>query len=160
MMEIKLATRVDLDALLPLVGAYRAFYEQVSDLRREREFLRRQLEDGTSTIYLARDERNETVGFVQIFQSYSTVWLGPSLILEDLFVLPSARGMGVATSLLQRASEFARDVGAVGMFLETATENVVARAVYERAGWTREGHFLKYNAPRLEEVSGPASDYA
>ena len=107
MMDIRRATHLDLDALLPLVGAYRTFYEQVPDPRCEREFLRRQLEDGTSTIYLARAERDEALGFVQIFQTYSTVCLGPSLILEDLFVVPNARGMGVATRLLQRASEFA-----------------------------------------------------
>jgi GNAT superfamily N-acetyltransferase len=151
MMDIRRATHLDLDALLPLVGAYRTFYEQVPDPRCEREFLRRQLEDGTSTIYLARAERDEALGFVQIFQTYSTVCLGPSLILEDLFVVPNARGMGVATRLLQRASEFAREVGAIGMFLETATDNVVARAVYEGARWTREDHFVKYNAPPLVE---------
>jgi GNAT superfamily N-acetyltransferase len=151
MTEIKRATRIDLDALLPLVGAYRTFYDQAPDLRREREFLRRQLEDGTSTIYLARDGREEAVGFVQIFQVYSTVRLGLSLILEDLFVVPSARRMGVATRLLQRALEFARDVGAMEMFLETAKDNIAARDAYERAGWTREGRFLKYNAPPLDE---------
>ncbi len=150
MVTVERAARGDLDTLLPLVGAYRTFYKQVPDLRREREFLRRRLEDGTSTIYLARDERGAAVGFVQIFQAYSTVRLGPSLILEDLFVVPTARKMGVARRLLQRASELARDVGAVNMFLETATDNVGARAVYERAGWTREGHFLKYNAPPLD----------
>jgi GNAT superfamily N-acetyltransferase len=151
MIEIKRATHVDLDGLLPLVAAYRTFYKQVPALRREREFLRGRLEGGTSTVYLVRDESDEVVGFVQIFQAYSTVWLGPSLILEDLFVVPSARGMGVATRLLQRTSEFARDVGAVGMFFETATDNVVARDVYERTGWTRESHFLKYNAPPLDK---------
>lgn len=147
MIEIKRATHVDLDSLLPLVAAYRTFYKQEPAPRREREFLRDQLEGTTSTIYLARDESDEVLGFVQLFQTYSTVWLGPALILEDLFVVPSARGKGVATRLLQRASEFACDVGAVGMFLETATENTVARTVYERAGWTRESRFLKYNAP-------------
>ena len=118
MVTVERAARGDLDTLLPLVGAYRTFYKQVPDLRREREFLRRRLENGTSTIYLARDERGEAVGFVQIFQAYSTVRLGPSLILEDLFVVPTARKMGVARRLLQRASELARDVGAVNMFLE------------------------------------------
>src|SRR5580658_2233614 len=139
MIEILRATEADLDSLSPLGGAYRTFYEQVPDGRREREFLRRRLEDGASAIYLARDERDEAIGFVQIFQAHSTVLLGPSLILEDLFAVPSARRVGVAASLLQRASEHARDIGAVGMFLETAVDNVVAQAAYERAGWTREG---------------------
>jgi ribosomal protein S18 acetylase RimI-like enzyme len=33
------------------------------------------------------------------------------------------------------------------MFLETANDNFAAQALYEKAGWAREGRFLKYNAP-------------
>lgn len=146
-LEIARATIDDLEALLPLVTGYRVFYKQEPELQREREFLERNLREDRSTILLARDaETGSAVGFTQIFQTYSTVWLGPSLILEDLFVAPEARGSGAATMLLARAEAHAREIGAVGMFLETAMDNVVAQGVYERAGWTREGRFYKYNA--------------
>jgi GNAT superfamily N-acetyltransferase len=147
MIAIGRTTIDDLDALLPLVTAYRVFYEQEPDTSRERELLAGHLRDRTSTIYLARDERGEAIGFAQLFQTQSTVRLGPSLILEDLFVAPHARHSGVATALLERAIEHARAIGAVAMFLETAMNNVAAQIVYERAGWTREAHFYKYNAP-------------
>jgi ribosomal protein S18 acetylase RimI-like enzyme len=48
---------------------------------------------------------------------------------------------------LERAAAHAREIGATGMFLETAMDNQPAQRVYERAGWTREGRFFKYNAP-------------
>jgi GNAT superfamily N-acetyltransferase len=147
MIAIGRTTIDDLDALLPLVTAYRVFYEQEPDPSRERELLAGHLRDGTSTIYLARDERGKAIGFAQLFQTKSTVRLGPSLILEDLFVAPHARRSGVATALLERVIEHARAVGGVAMFLETATSNVTAQSVYERAGWTREAEFFKYNAP-------------
>jgi ribosomal protein S18 acetylase RimI-like enzyme len=147
MIDVTRATLDDLEAVLPLVSAYRAFYRQERDDGRERAFMARHLNDGTSTIYLARDERGSAVGFVQLFQTYSTVWLGPLLILEDLFVAPKARGQGVASTLLARAAQRGREIGAVGMFLETAMDNVVAQRVYERAGWERERRFCKYNAP-------------
>ena len=67
-------------------------------------------------------------------------------MLRDLFVVARARGGGVATQLLSRAMQYAREIGAVGMFLETAINNVTAQRVYERAGWTREAQFYKYNA--------------
>ena len=143
---IERATAGDLESLLPLVTAYREFYEQRADEVRERRLIAGHLNDGTSTIFIARDD-GRAVGFVQLFQTYSTVWLGPSLLLEDLFVDPSARGCGIATKLLERALAYSREIGSVGMFLETAMDNVAAQRVYERAGWTREGRFYKYNAP-------------
>ena len=143
---IRLATIADLDALLPLVQAYRVFYQREPDAQRERAFIEAHLRNGTSTIYIAEVE-GKPVGFMQLFKTYSTVRLANSWILEDLFVMPESRGRGVASELLARALEHARADGACGMFLETAQDNVTAQRVYERAGWTREGHFLKYNAP-------------
>jgi ribosomal protein S18 acetylase RimI-like enzyme len=87
------------------------------------------------------------VGFVQLFATASTVQLGTGYILEDLFVVPEARRGGVAGALIERALNHAHENGAVGMFLETASDNAPAQALYERLGWTREGRFLKYNAP-------------
>ena len=143
---IRLATIADLDALLPLVQAYRVFYQREPDAQRERAFIEAHLRNGTSTIYIA-EAAGKPVGFMQLFKTYSTVRLANSWILEDLFVMPESRGRGVASELLARALEHARADGACGMFLETAQDNVTAQRVYERAGWTREGHFLKYNAP-------------
>ena len=146
-LEIARATIDDLEALLPLVTAYRVFYKREPEQQREREFVERNLQDGRSIVFLAYDVGNDSVvGFTQLFQTYNTVWLGPHLILEDLFVSPAARGAGAATRLLERAEAYAREIGAVGMFLETAMDNEVAQRVYERAGWTREDRFYKYNA--------------
>ena len=144
---ISRAAIADLEDLLPLIAAYRAFYQQRADERGERTFATEHLARGTSVVFLVRDARGRALGFVQLFPAFSTVYLGPSLILEDLYVDPSARRGGIATQLLQRAMEYAREVGATGMFLETAMDNVSAQKVYEAAGWTREGRFYKYNAP-------------
>jgi ribosomal protein S18 acetylase RimI-like enzyme len=145
-LTIERATINDLTCLLPLVAAYRAFYQRSADAGRERSLITQHLETGTSTIFIARVD-GRAAGFVQLFQTYSTVMLGPQLILEDLFVDPGSRGGGVATKLLERAGAFACETGATGMFLETAMDNSTAQRVYERAGWTREARFYKYNAP-------------
>jgi ribosomal protein S18 acetylase RimI-like enzyme len=136
----------DVDALLPLVAAYREFYHQRRDASREREFIEGHLRRGTSVVFVAQSP-DTIVGFAQMFTTHSTVHLGPSLIFEDLYVAPPARGAGVANALLAAAVAYAREMGAVGMFLETAMDNVAAQRVYERAGWRREGRFFKYNAP-------------
>jgi ribosomal protein S18 acetylase RimI-like enzyme len=143
---IRKATIDDLTGLLPLVQAYRVFYEQQPDAQRERDFVEAHLRDGTSTIYIA-EAAGEPAGFMQLFKTFSTVHLGGSWILEDLFVDPRFRKSGVAAALLQRALEHVRQDGSGSMFLETARDNTAAQALYEKAGWVREGRFIKYNAP-------------
>ena len=143
---IRRATVADLDALLPLVQAYRAFYKQQPDAARERTFFSSHLRKGTSVVYIAEVD-GLVAGFTQLFPTYSTVYLSSAWILEDLFVNSAHRGTGIAGALLERALEHAREDCACGMFLETAYDNVAAQRVYERAGWSREDKFYKYNAP-------------
>jgi ribosomal protein S18 acetylase RimI-like enzyme len=140
------ATLNDIEALLPLVRAYRAFYGQTPDDSGERRFIGKHLRDETSTVFFASDG-SSALGLVQIFESWSTVRLAPMLILEDLFVEPSARGRGIARALIEAAISYAREAGAAGMFLETAVDNERAQGLYERAGWQRERSFVKFNAP-------------
>lgn len=145
-LEIARATPGDVESLAPLVRGYREFYGRVHDERGERARLERNLQDGSAVVFIAR-ANGEAVGFVQLFAYPSTVWLRPTLILEDLFVAREARRSGVAAALLTRARAYAAEIGAAGMFLETALDNVAAQRLYERCGWTPEGTFRKYNAP-------------
>jgi ribosomal protein S18 acetylase RimI-like enzyme len=143
---VRRANPSDIDALLPLVRAYRVFYGETPDTAGERRFIGKHLRDATSTLFFASDG-SRAVGFVQIFESWSTLRLAPVLILEDLFVEPDARGQGIARALIDAALAFARESGAAAMFLETALTNERAQEVYERAGWAREQTFVKFNAP-------------
>ncbi len=146
-MEIRRATLDDAELLLPLVRGYREFYKQSHDPDGERAFISNHLANGSSVVFLAFDDAGTAVGFAQLFQTFSTVHLSSTIILEDLFVSPQARGGGAASALLEAANRYAREHGASQMFLETAMDNTIAQRVYERNGWTREAHFYKYNAP-------------
>lgn len=145
MIHVRRAVRSDLEAILPLLAGYRAFYEQKLDARREREFMRDRLDRATSVVFVACSGES-VVGFAQLFELGSGVSLATEFLLADLFVAPSARRMGAARLLLDQAVRFAAQSGASGMFLETAHDNVSAQAAYEGAGWTREKRFVKYNA--------------
>jgi ribosomal protein S18 acetylase RimI-like enzyme len=60
--------------------------------------------------------------------------------LEELYVIPSRRGRGLGGALLEGAIQASRDEGATHMELGTSEDDVAARALYERAGFTnREG---------------------
>jgi GNAT superfamily N-acetyltransferase len=144
--EVRRASLNDLELLLPLVRAYRVFYEQSPDDAGERRFMAKHLRDRSSTVFFA-SLQERAVGFVQLFESWSTVRLAPILILEDLFVEEACRRKGIARELIDAALRFAREAGAAGVFLETAASNARAQQVYEREGWLREVDFVKYNAP-------------
>ena len=143
---VRRASAGDIESILPLVRSYRVFYQQAPDEAGERRFVGKHLRDETSTLFFASDGER-AVGFVQIFESWSTVRLAPVLILEDLFVDPSHRLRGIGRALIHAAVAYARETGAAAMFLETAIDNERAQHVYEREGWQRERQFHKYNAP-------------
>jgi ribosomal protein S18 acetylase RimI-like enzyme len=145
-LHVRAATSADVDALVPLFEAYRAFYERAPDARSARDFLRHRLERGDSTILLAVDDAADAraVGFVQLYPVFSSLRMAPALILNDLFVDPSTRRLGVARLLMDAACAFARKSGAVSLQLETAQDNSRARALYESLGYRVEEGFLHY----------------
>lgn len=132
-----------LEALAPLFDGYRQFYKQESDLTGAKAFLEARLQREESVVFLAL-EGTEALGFTQLYPSFSSVSMARLWILNDLFVNPAARGKGVGEALLARAAEFARETGAVGLQLETATDNYPAQGLYQRAGWRRETAFYTY----------------
>ncbi|HYA58314.1 MAG TPA: GNAT family N-acetyltransferase [Thermoplasmata archaeon] len=132
----------DLEAIVPLFDAYRQFYKERSDPRAAREFLADRLRKGESTVFVARRGR-ETVGFMQLYPTFSSNALRPLWILNDLFVVPSARRRGVAARLLDRAKQLATETGAESVVLETAVDNPAQR-LYEACGWKLDREFLHY----------------
>lgn len=68
----------------------------------------------------------------------------PILLLNDLFVAESGRGLGIGRALLAAARAHAQDAGAARLVLETAVDNRVAQALYESFGFQRETGFFTY----------------
>ncbi|CAA9340687.1 MAG: Acetyltransferase, GNAT family [uncultured Cytophagales bacterium] len=127
-----------LDGLVPLFDAYRVFYGQPSEPGRCRSFLAERLANRESVVYLAADgETHEPLGFVQLYPLFSSVSVQRLWIVNDLFVQPGARKRGVAAGLLERCRNLARETGAKGLQLETATDNHAAQRLYEQTGFTR-----------------------
>jgi GNAT superfamily N-acetyltransferase len=133
-----------LDLLVPLFDAYRQFYRQPSDPARAHSFLQDRLQNRQSVIFLAF-ANGEPVGFTQLFPSFSSGALAPILILNDLFVKPEARRLGVGSALLDAAARHARTIGAVRLTLSTEITNIPAQSLYEKAGWKRDVVFCVYH---------------
>ena len=129
--NIRRATLQDIDRVVPLFDAYRQFYGQASDLAGARRFLTERTEQGQSVILIAGDD----TGFAQLYPSFSSVRMQPTMILNDLYVRPEARCRGIGAALLHAACDVARDSGAARMS---------AHALYVRAGWERDAQFHTY----------------
>ncbi len=124
----------DVDELVPLFDAYRQFYDQPSDLNRARNWLRARIGANESVVLLAERD-GQPVGFAQLYPMYSSVQTARIWVLNDLYIPPEERRLGVATALLKSAIEYARNDGASRLQLETGRRNEAARALYRAAGW-------------------------
>lgn len=143
--QIRQATILDLDTLAPLFDGYRQFYGQPADLARAHDFLAERVHQHESLILLARDEPGEGLGFTQLYPLFSSVRTVRTWLLNDLFVVASARRQGVAAALLRTAAEHARALGAASLSLSTALDNAPAQTLYESLGWQRDRQFCEYS---------------
>ena len=142
---VRRATRVDLDALVPLFDGYRQFYGQPGDPALARSFLAERFDRDESVIFVAEDGAGEAVAFTQLFPSFSSMRARRIYILNDLFVAPSARGAGAGRALLEAARAFGIAQGAARLTLSTAHDNLRAQSLYEGAGWQLDSVFRVYN---------------
>jgi ribosomal protein S18 acetylase RimI-like enzyme len=145
------ATEEDVALVAPLFDAYRQFYGQPSDLDLARTFVGDRLRGGESVVFLALAGAPAggtapavALGFTQLYPSFSSVSAARLWVLNDLFVTPEARGLGVGHRLLEAARDHARATGARRLVLSTARTNAGAQRLYEAVGYERDDQFLHY----------------
>jgi ribosomal protein S18 acetylase RimI-like enzyme len=143
-MNILKASINDLDSLTELFDLYRVFYKQKSDYESSRNFLNERLMNEESAVFMALDDENDPIGFVQLYPSFSSVSMKRTWVLNDLYVKEKARGKGFAEKLLKKAIAFAEETGAKGVSLETGKENFTAQRLYQKVGFIRETNHFYY----------------
>ena len=131
---IRQSTEHDVPKIAPLFDSYRQFYDKPPDPRVAEQFIRERLTKKESVIFLA-ERGGEALGFVQLFPSFSSFSAFRLWVLNDLFVAPSARGLGVGRALMEEARAHAIRTGARRLTLETVVENHAARSLYESLGY-------------------------
>ena len=93
--------------------------------------------DGATEVLLGGDP---PIGIAVLRLRRSIFDEGLSAYLEELYVAPDRRGEGLGRAILESTIELARDRGARWIELGTSEDDVVARALYESAGFiNREG---------------------
>jgi GNAT superfamily N-acetyltransferase len=130
----------DLPDLLPLVRAYCDFYDVAPSDEALLGVSRALIADpdGEGMQLMARSDGGEAVGFATVYWSWDTLIAARVGIMHDLFVIPPARGTGIADMLIEACVEECRRRGAAKLGWQTAPDNTRARRVYERVGATRD----------------------
>ena len=75
------------------------------------------------------------VGYAVLTFGFSIEHGGRDGFIDDLYVLPAARGRGIGTAAMDLLEQAARDRGVQGLHLEVERGNAKAQALYRRRGY-------------------------
>ena len=134
-LRIRAATADDVPVIL-------RFIEQLADYERLRHEVRATEGDLLATLFgptpaaevVIASLHGRDVGFALFFQTYSTFLARPGMHLEDLFVLPDARGAGVGRALLSHLAGLSEARGYGRLEWAVLTWNRLAIGFYEQLG--------------------------
>lgn len=133
--EIRFATPDDAELIHHFICLLAEYEREPDAVEATPASLQSQLETNPKPFEcLIADVDTEPVGFALFFHNYST-WRGkPGLFLEDLFVLPEQRKLGVGGALLVRLAQIARERGCARMEWMVLDWNQLAIDFYLRLG--------------------------
>ncbi len=134
MTHIRPATSADISLIFTLVRGLAEYEREPHSVEITEEQL---LRDGfgPNPYYecLIAEEDGSPAGFALFFPIYST-WQGPSLHLEDLFVLPEFRGRGIGKALLNQVAAAAVKRGCARLQWDVLDWNQPAIDFYQSIG--------------------------
>jgi len=146
-LRVEPVTEEQYEALVPMIGAYQGFYE-ADDIRaeRNREFFRRFLAPSEDGMLIAAWSGEDLAGYACLYWTFSSVQAIETVLMNDLFVDPSARDKGVGRALIEAAAEVARERGSPRLEWSTAPDNATAQGLYDSFG-AEKSTWLEYQLP-------------
>ncbi len=106
-MKVLQADISNLNELAPLFNKYRVFYGQESNLNAALAFLEERFTKNESIVFMSYENEFAT-GFLQLYYSFSSVSLKPTLILNDLYVSEKYRKQNIGATLLRHAQAYCK----------------------------------------------------
>ncbi|NDJ16261.1 GNAT family N-acetyltransferase [Myxacorys almedinensis] len=143
--KIRLATPADVPEIFSLIQAlaeYEKLAHQVTGSPKELAlhlFGDSSELDQSSRRYIeaiVAQASDQLVGFALFFHNYSTFLTAPGLYLEDLFVLPDYRGIGIGKALITKVAELAVERNCGRVEWSVLDWNDSAIAFYQHLGAT------------------------
>jgi GNAT superfamily N-acetyltransferase len=154
---IREATAADVAQILEFIRALAAFERAPDAVTATEEGLIRD-GFGPNPYYrcLIADYDGQPAGFAFYFFNYST-WVGrPGIYLEDLFVLPEFRRLGIGRELLRQIAAIAVETGCQRLQWQVLDWNTPAIDFYRAIGgeFMDEWRTVRLNGEALERLAG------
>lgn len=140
--NILAASDSDIDAIVPLVQQYWRF-EAIEGFQAARiqELLRRVIQDPSlGRAWLATAD-GKPAGYLLAVYVFSLEYQGLTAEIDELFVDPGYRGLGLGGRLLETAEHSFRLRGCTKVFLQVGRDNEAARAFYHSRGFSDRNGF-------------------
>ena len=158
---IRPATRADIPQILTYIRALAAYERAPDAVTATEEGLERD-GFGPNPIYfcLMAEHDGKAAGFALFYYNYST-WLGrPGIYLEDLFVEPELRGLGIGKALLERVAATAVEKGCQRLEWAVLDWNTPAIEFYRGMGaeFMDEWRNVRVSGEALKGLAVQASD--
>lgn len=155
-LAIRPATPADVPLLLGLIRELADYEKLTHEVVATEEQLRQTLFGPTPCAEaLIGDVGGQPAGFALYFQNYSTFLAKPGLYLEDLFVQPAHRGLGLGKALITAVARIAHERDC-GRFEWTVLDwNTPAIRFYESLGaqMKADWRIMRVTGPALEQMA-------
>lgn len=134
----------DIEEMMPLFIHYMEFYKREISLKEFTAYFESIMDDERVYVFLAK-VKGENAGLMVVYRSFSSFELGKILFLNDLWVEPNFRTVGVGQALMQKVKALAKETGCKRVDLQTDLTNAKARALYEKSGMVADKEFINYS---------------
>ncbi len=128
-----------------LFDLYRQFYKYESNLIESTNYVKDRINNKESIIFIAINDNNEAIGFVQLYETFGSLDLGKIIILYDLYVKKDHRKKKVGRQLMLRSHKYAKKINAKRIQLSTAIDNFIGQSLYESLGYVKDADFYTYD---------------
>nr|WP_274610970.1 GNAT family N-acetyltransferase [Rhodovibrio sodomensis] len=92
---------------------------------------------------LLAEADGRSLGYLAFYRAFSLFRPGPVMLVENVYVVPAARGTGIGRRLLATAARIALDRGWGRLELNVAKDNASAAAAYAALGFTAPGESVR-----------------
>ena len=143
---VRPARREDAATILRLIRELAGYEKLLHEVRAsEADILRDGFGERPAFECLLAESDGEAVGFALFFPNYSTFEGRAGIYVEDIYVAPSARGLGVGRAIMARLARIALERDCPRIDLWVLHWNP-AREFYRRLGFDHMADWLPYRA--------------
>ena len=128
-----------------LFDLYRQFYKYDSDISKSTNYIKERVIKKESKIFVAIDNDNKAIGFVQLYETFGSLDLGKIIILYDLYVKEEYRKNNIGRELMLASHNYAKKINVKRIQLSTAIDNSIGQSLYESLGYIKDKDFYTYD---------------